>query len=74
MWKCGGIIYHDWIFTTSTKNKIVTLNNKLNIYIQRRFNVYILEIKVRIMCNGASFDGGTIWKPWHFNSNGFIKP
>jgi hypothetical protein len=44
----------------STKNKRVTLKNKYNFYIQRKFHAYILEIKVRIMCNGASFDSRTI--------------
>jgi hypothetical protein len=45
---------------TSTKNKRVTLNKKHNIYIRKRFNVYILEIKVRIIYDGADSNGGTI--------------
>lgn len=59
---------------TSTKNKRIAWNNKLGYYIWRRFNVFILEIKVGIVWNNTSFKNKTIWKSRHPSSNRFIKP
>ncbi len=74
IWRLSGIIYYDWIFAYVNEKQKSNQNNKLGTCIQKRFDVFILEIKVGIVCGGVGFDSRIIWKPWHPNSNGFIKP
>ncbi len=47
------------------KNEIVAHNNKLDTCIRKRFDAFILKIKVGIICGGVGFDDKIIWKPWH---------
>jgi len=39
-----------------TKNKTITHNNKLDTCIRKRFDAFILKIRVGIVCGGVGFD------------------
>jgi hypothetical protein len=43
-----------------TKNKKIAQNNKLDTCIRKKFDVFILKIKVGIVCDNVGFDNITI--------------